>query len=220
MTATLTTLVPGEYLQNSAITNPVKIVSYGSGAIGLTGNYVLSGSPNAAGAVGTSGSPVVMTGTTITDGGAIAPGAALTIRDQGPFITFPLTNISAKTGTIALSGTYDVPTLGGTPTSIQATVSNSANGPPLAGCTPCNNGALTGAISGGKWSGTLAGIPGGGPYFVSVHAANETSVYATLPNSVKVGWVFALWGQGQAEFDLSVPKRNIHLVFQCRPLGL
>jgi hypothetical protein len=198
MQGTLTTLVPGEYIQNTAITNPVKIVSYGSGAIGLTGNYILSGNPNASGAVGSSGSPVVFTGTTITDGGAIAPGIALTIRDQGPFITFPLTNISAKTGTIALSGTYDVPTLGGTPSGIQALVSNSANGPPLAGCTPCNWGTLTGAISGGAWSGTLAGIPGGGPYFVSVRAANGIA-YATLPNSVKVGWVFALWGQGQAD---------------------
>ena len=55
MQASLTTLVPGEYIQNSAITNPVKIVGYGSGAIGLLGNYTLSASPNAAGAVGSSG---------------------------------------------------------------------------------------------------------------------------------------------------------------------
>ena len=198
MQASLTTLVPGEYIQNSAITNPVKIVGYGSGAIGLLGNYTLSASPNASGAVGSSGSPVVFTGTTITDGGAIAPGSALTIRDQGPFITFPLTNIGAKTGTIALSGDYNTGTLGGTPSGIQVLVSNSANGPPLAGCTPCNWGALIGTISGGKWSGTLAGIPGGGPYFVSVRATNGIG-YATLPNSVKVGWVFALWGQGQAD---------------------
>jgi hypothetical protein len=196
--ASLTTLVPGEYIQNSAITNPVKVTAYGSGAIGLLGNYTLSGSPNASGSVGSIGSPVVLTGTTITDGGAIAPGPALTIKDQGPAITFPLTNIGANTGTIALSGTYDVPTLGGTPSGIQVLVSNSANGPPLAGCTPCNWGALTGTISGGKWSGTIAGIPGGGPYIVSVRAANGVG-YATLPNSVKVGWVFALWGQGQAD---------------------
>jgi hypothetical protein len=194
---TLSTAVPGEYIQNSAITNPVKIASYQAGAIGLLGNYTLSGPPNAAGSVGSSGSPVVFTGTTITDGAAIAPGPALTIKDQGPAITFPLTNISAKTGTIALSGTYDTGTLGGTPSGIQALVSNSANGPPLAGCTPCNWGALTGTISGGKWSGTIGPIPGGGPYIVSVRAANGTA-YATLPSSIKVGWVFALWGQGQA----------------------
>jgi hypothetical protein len=198
MTGSMTTLVAGEYIQNSAITNPVKIVSLGAGAIGLTGNYELSGPPNAAGTVGSSGSPVVFTGTTITDGGAIAPGPALTIKDQGPAITFPATNVSANTGTLTLSGTYATGTLGGTPSGLQVLVSNSANGPPLAGCTPCNWGALTGKISGGDWSGTIAGIPGGGPYFVSVRAANGTA-YATLPNSVKVGWVFALWGQGQAD---------------------
>ena len=201
MIATLTTLVPGEYIQNSGLLTPAKVVTY-SGACGISGAfngglgcYTLSAN---VGTVASSGSPVVFTGTTITDGGAIAPGPALTIRDQGPAITFPLTNIPAKTGTIALSGTYDVPTLGGTPSGIQVLVSNSANGPPLAGCTPCNWGALTGTISGGTWSGTLAGVPGGGPYIVSVRAANGVG-YATLPNSIKVGWVFALWGQGQAD---------------------
>jgi hypothetical protein len=204
MFATFTTLVPGEYIQGAAITNPVKILPNWSacgiaGAYpGLLGCYTLSGSPNAANAVGSSGAgTVVLTGTTITDGGAIAPGPALTILDQGPAVTFPLTNFSAKTGTIALSGTYDVATLSGTPSGIQALVSNSANGQPLTGCTPCNWGALTGTISGGKWSGTLAGVPGGGPYFVSVRAANGIA-YATLPSSVRVGQIFALWGQGQA----------------------
>jgi hypothetical protein len=200
MTATLSTLVPGEYLQNTAITNPVKIAALGSGANGLSpGNYVLSGPPNASGAVGSSGSPATFLGTTITDGGAIAPGPALTIRDQGPAITFPLdTPFSSKTGTIRLSGAYDIPTLGGTPTGIQVLVSNSANGPPLASCTPCNWGTMTSTITGGAWSGTISGIPEGGPYFVSVRATNGTA-YATLPNSVKVGLIFALYGQGQAD---------------------
>jgi hypothetical protein len=217
MQATLTTLVPGEYIQQSTaatpIVNPVKVLSY-SGACGISGAYngllgcyALSGNPNASGTVGSSGSPVVFTGTTITDGGAIAPGPALTIRDPGPFITFPinLSTISCSalgsctmSGALSLSGTYDIATLSGTPSGIQVLVSNSANGPPIAGCTPCNWGSLTGTISGGKWSGTIAGIPGGGPYIISVRAANGVG-YATLPNSVKVGWVFALWGQGQSD---------------------
>ncbi len=197
MQATLTTIAPGEYIQNSAITNPVKVVSYGSGAIGLSpGNYVLSGSPNASGAVGSSGSPATFTGTTITDGGAIAPGPALTIDDKGPGITYPV-NFSTGLGSVSLSGTYDVPTLGGTPSGIQVLVSNSANGPPITGCTPCNWGTLTGTISGGAWSGTIAGIPGGGPYFVSVRASNGVA-YATLPNSIRVGAIYAVWGNGQA----------------------
>ena len=199
MQATLTTIVPGEYIQNSAITNPVKIlVSYGSGAIGLgASNYVLSGSPNASGAVGSSGSPATFTGTTITDGGAIAPGPALTIDDKGPGVIYPV-NYGTNLGSLTLSGKYDVPTLGGTPSGIQVLVSNSANGPPIAGCTPCNWGALTGTISGGAWTGTIAGIPGGGPYFVSVRAANGVA-YATLANSIRVGAAYAAWGNGQVQ---------------------
>jgi hypothetical protein len=201
--ATLSTIVPGEYIQNSAITNPVKILP-GWSACGITGAYpgflgcyTLSGSPNASNAVGSSGSgTVVITGTTITDGGAIAPGPALTIRDQGPGVMF-LVNHSTGTGSLNLSGAYSTGTLGGTPSGIQVLVSNSANGPALAGCTPCNWGALTATISGGAWSGTIAGIPGGGPYFVSVRAANGTA-YATLPNSVRIGDIYAVWGQGQA----------------------
>ena len=198
MQATLTTIVPGEYIQNSAITNPVKVVAYGSGAIGLApGNYTLSGSPNASGAVGSSGSPATFLGTTITDGGAIAPGPALTIDDKGPGVIYPV-NYGTGLGSLALSGKYDVPTLGGTPSGIQGLVSNSANGPPIAGCTPCNWGALTGTISGGAWAGTLAGVPGGGPYFVSVRAANGAA-YATLPNSVRVGAAYAAYGNGQVQ---------------------
>ena len=197
--ASLSTVVPGEYIQNAAITNPVKVTSFKAGAIGLLGDYVLSGPPNASGAVGSSGSQVVFLGTTITDGGAIAPGPALTILDQGPFPTFPITNFAAKTGTIALWGTYDPSTLGGTPTGINVIVSASANGPALAGCTPCNNGPLTSVtISAGKWSGTLAGIPAGGPYSVRVAAANGLN-YVTMASSIKVGWVFADWGNGQAD---------------------
>ena len=76
-------------------------------------------------------------------------------------------------------------------------VSYTAGGPAIPGCTPCNWGALSGSIVSGAWSGTIAGIPAGGPYFVSVRAANGTA-YATLPSGVKVGLVFDLWGEGQA----------------------
>jgi hypothetical protein len=213
MTATFTTLVPGEYIQNANITNPVKIVAYSgacgvSGAVnGLLGCYILSGPPNAAGFVGSTGAQQVFTGTTITDGGAIAPGPALTIQDRGPAVTFPITNASAKTGTLTLSGTYSTSALGGTPSGIQVLVSNTANGPALAGCIACNWGALTATtISGGKWSGTIANIPGGGPYSIKVCATNSSpscssgnGAYATMTNPVKIGWVFALWGQGQAD---------------------
>ena len=201
MTGTLSTLVPGEYIRNSALTTPVKVLAY-QGACGIPGAingglgcYTLSNAAN--GTQGSSGTPLTLVGTTITDGGAIAPGPALTISDSaGPGLTFPVTNLGAGTGLVALSGTYDAPTLGGTPSGIQVLVSNTAGGPALTGCTPCNWGTLTGTISGGAWSGSISGIPAGGPYSVSIRAANGTA-YATLPSPIRVGLVFDMWGQGQ-----------------------
>src|SRR6202034_4144006 len=46
MVASFSTVVPGEYIQTSSITNPVKVVGYQTGAIGQIGNYTLSGPPN------------------------------------------------------------------------------------------------------------------------------------------------------------------------------
>ncbi len=211
MVGSQSAVVPGEYILNSAISNPVKVLSY-QGACTITGAingglgcYTLSASPNASGLVGSSGSSATLIGTTISDGGAIAPGPALTIKNQGPGVTFPVdpTTISCSafgsctgSGKLWLSGAYDAPTLGGTPSEIQVLVSNSANGTPLAGCTPCNWGALTGTISGGIWSGTISGIPAGGPYSVSVRSSNGTA-YATLPDPVRVGIPVDFYGQGQ-----------------------
>jgi hypothetical protein len=209
MTATLSSIVPGEYLYNSGLQTPVKVIGY-QGACGIAGAmngglgcYTLSTGAN--GNVASSGSPTTFVGTTITDGGAIAPGPALTIKDQGPDATFPVdlatvacTGFGActATGTLHLSGTYNTGSLGGTPSGIQVLVSNSAGGPALSGCTPCNWGALTATISGGAWSGTISGIPPGGPYSVSIRATNGT-VYATLPSTVRIGLAFDAYGQGQ-----------------------
>ena len=193
MVGTMTTLVPGSYVFNSAIATPIKVLGY-QGACSITGNavyngamgcYTLSANP---GSIGSSGSPVVFTASAIQDGGVINAGPALTIRNQGPGVTFPVdfpiscTGLGSCTGTgaLALSGAYDVSTLGGTPSGIQVLVSTSPNGTPLAGCTPCNWGSLTATIGASKWSGTISGIPAGGPYYVSVRASNGQA-YATLP---------------------------------------
>lgn len=262
MNASLSTIIPGEYIQNASITTPVKVLGY-AGAGGVTGafnggpgTYTLSTSAN--GTISSS----AFTGTTITDGGAVAPGPALTIRDQGPGVIFPV-NHSTNTGTLVLSGTYDTSLLGGTPSGIQAKVSATANGSPISGCSACAwtslsnysvtpytfsgsittggvmsvplasvqpavGNAFTGAGYSGSitassapgtytvspapgstvsletmtatnvhnWTGKATGIPGGGPYSVSVQAANGAG-YATLPNSIRVGDVFGLWAQGQ-----------------------
>jgi hypothetical protein len=206
MYGTLTNLSPGQYLYgNSSITTPIKITGLGTGAnapgLCATGEwgcglYTLSNP--AALTIGSSGSPVPFNATYITDGGAVAPGPALTINDPGPGVSFPVTNYGASMGTLTLAGTYNTGLLGGTPSGIQVLVSSSAQGSALSGCTPCNWGTLTGSIFGGNWSGTIAGIPAGGPYYVSVRAANGTS-YATLPSPVKVGLVFDVWGVGQSQ---------------------
>ena len=200
MTASLTTIVPGEYLQNTNLPFPVKVLSGWSpcgiagASYGGLGCYTLSTGAN--GAIASAGSPATFVGTTITDGGAIAPGLALTISDQGPGVTFPIDS-GGTTGHIVLSGTYDAPTLGGTPSSIQVLVSQTgANGPPISSCSPCNWGTLSGSISGGKWSGSISGIPAGGPYSISVRAGNGQA-YATLPNTVKVGLLLGFWSEGQ-----------------------
>ena len=144
MVGTLSTLVPGQYVLNSAITTPVKIVGYGTG-LGLTGTYVLNACPNAACAVGSSGSPVAITTTGITDGAPV-PTPALTVKDLGAGVTLPVTNSTisctglgacTSTGSIPLSGTFDTSALGGTPSTIQAQVSLTAGGPPVAGCSAC-----------------------------------------------------------------------------------
>ena len=205
MWATSSSVVPGEYILNSAISTPTKVLGFQpatnacntaiAGAYnGLLGCYTLSSN---LGTIGSSGSPVVFTGTTITDGGAIAPGPALTITDLGPGTIFPV-NFGTNTGTLTLSGTYNTTALGGTPSGIQVLVSNSAGGVPLTGCTPCNWGALTGTISAGKWTGTIAGIPAGGPYFVSVRATNGVA-YATTAQSIRIGGIWAGWGNGQIQ---------------------
>ena len=174
MVGTLSTLVPGQYVLNSGITTPVKIIGYGTGT-GLTGTYILSNSTN--GSIGSSGSPVAFTTTGITDGAPV-PTPALTVKDLGAGATLPVTsNLSActfascsGTGTIPLSGTFDISALSGTPTTLQAQVSETAGGPPVAGCSACawttlsgysaNPLTLNASIStGGVMSPTAVGAP-------------------------------------------------------------
>jgi hypothetical protein len=204
-----TQLAPGQYVRDDAthtVTTPIKIIGYGTGANapGLCstgewgcGTYTIL-NPGAL-VIGSSGSPVAFTASGTTDGQAIAPGPALTIKDQGPGVTFPVTNYGTGTGSLYLSGTYNTGSLGGTPSAIQAQVSYTAGGPPIAGCSACAwTNLANAALSGGNWSGQALNIPAGGPYFVSVRAANGAA-YATLQSTIKVGLVFDVWGVGQSQ---------------------
>jgi fibronectin-binding autotransporter adhesin len=190
MTASLATVIPNMTI-TSGVSTPVQIVGYGSGSGGV-GTYQISGSAN--GAVGSSGSPVAFTLSSIAGGGAIAPGPALTVADAGAGTMYPITNFpsSSPTGAINLHGTYSTGSLGGTPSSIQAQLSLVAGGPAVAGFSWT---ALSSqSIAGGNWSGSIAGVPSG-IYWVSVRAANGTS-YATMRNFVAVGSVMDFAGEG------------------------
>ena len=132
--------------------------------------------------IGVLGSPAAFITTGIGDAGAVAPGPALTIRDLGPGVAFPVTNYTAGTGALTLDGTFDTSVLGGTPTTIQAQVSLTSGGPPVAGCAACSwtnlSGYVTTLRSGTifNWSGQALAIPASaGPFFVSVRAANGTA---------------------------------------------
>jgi hypothetical protein len=190
MIGTFSTVIPNMTI-TAGVSTPVQIVGYGSGSGGL-GTYELSNSAN--GAVGSSGSPVAFTLASITGGGAIAPGPALTIDDAGAGTMFAVTNFpsATPTGAINLHGTYSTGSLGGTPSSIQAQLSYTAGGPAVAGFSwePLTSQS----ISGGAWSGSIANVPPG-VYWVSVRAANGTS-YATMRNFVTVGSVVDFAGEG------------------------
>ncbi len=200
MTSTLSAIIPGQFISDggSSITTPVQIISYGTGK-GLTGTYTLSNSAN--GPV----SAETMTSTGIGSGGAIAPGAALSVDNPGTGAIYPITNFSTNLGTMKFTGAYSHALLNGDPTFIQAQVSSTPAGPPISGCAACawtnlspqtvNTGAQT-------WSGSIVNIPAGGPYYVAFRAANGTS-YATIPNAVFVGVNIAVFGEGNGAAQLS-----------------
>ena len=193
MVGTLTNVNLNESVMGLGMTTPVQIVGYGTG-FGGTGTYVISSSAN--GAVASSGSPIQFAISSITGGGAVAPGPALTLTDVGAGTMYAVNNYpsSSPTGTIPLKGTYDTVSLGGTPSAIQAQLSATAGGPAISGFSWTNLSSST--ISAGSWSGKLTNVPPG-IYWVSVRAANGTS-FVTMNNFVTVGAVFDVMGLGNA----------------------
>jgi hypothetical protein len=205
MTSTLSAIIPGQFISDggTSITTPVQVIAYGGGTgpagNGLAGTYTLSSSANGTVAAET------MTSTGISSGGAIAPGAALTVDNPGAGAIYPITNFSTDLGTMKFAGAYSHILLNGDPTFIQAQVSSTPAGAPVRGCAACawtnlssaavNTGAQT-------WSGSIANIPAGGPYWVSFRAANGQS-YATLTNAVFVGVNVAAFGEGNGAAQLS-----------------
>ena len=198
MYATNVAIVPGTYVMGAGITTPVLVKGYGSltpcatTGFPMCGTYVIDNP----GSLSTSSETMTLSG--VTEGGAIAPGAALTVENPGTGATYPVTNWSAMTGVMPFTGKYSTSLLGGTPSHIQAQIAATPGGAALSGCSACAWTNVSGeTISGGVWSGSVVNIPAGGPYWISLRAANGTA-YATLPNAVFVGANVAGFGEGNA----------------------
>ena len=129
---------------------------------------------------------------------AVAPGPALTIKDPGPWRHLPRHQLRGQHG-IAY-GSREPMTPGRSAARRRgfrclSPIQRAARR--FRAARPCNWGRAFRNDHRAAHGRTIAGIPAGGPYFVSVRAANGTA-YATLPSVVKVGLVFDLWGEGQA----------------------
>jgi hypothetical protein len=197
-----TRIVTGQWVMGPNITTPAMVTGQ------LTTAACSSGPPIPAGVKGECGTYSLSTaanGTVRSGGlfmsgvgaaGAISPGLALTIDNPGLGIIYPITPLSSPlVGTMAIKGTYNAGLLGGTPTSIQAQVSQTPGGPPVAGCSGCAWQTILLGPTGGTWAGTVSNIIPGGPYYVSVRAGNGVN-YTTMPNPVGVGTNYAPFGQG------------------------
>lgn len=219
LTGTVTTPQIGQYVQGStssvALPYPVSITGFFptfNPALGGLGDYTLSNSLNSVGSVG---SPVAFISTGIGDAGVISPNPALTIKDLGPGVIFPVTSATCSayatctgTGTITAAGSYDTSSLGGTPTTIQAQISLTPGGAPVPGCSVCawtNLSGYSATLSSGtvwNYTGQAVNIPanggssGGQPLYVSVRASNGTA-YATMTSAVKLGIASDVTGEGQ-----------------------
>jgi hypothetical protein len=132
----------------------------------------------------------------VTAGSPSAGGTALSITDPGPYTIYPVTNYTSGLGNILVNGTYTPSTLGGIPTEIQAQVSATPGGSALSGCTPSCAWQDFAAPVSGTYSGSLSGVPAGGPYYVSVRPKNAPS-YVYTGGPVQVGLVVGFIGQSQ-----------------------
>ena len=121
----------------AGITTPVLVKGYGTLTPCTTTGFPMCGTYTIdnPGSLSVSSETMILSG--VTEGGAIAPGAALTVENPGTGATYPVTNWSAMTGVMPFNGQYSTSLLGGTPSHIQAQVSATPGGAALSGCSAC-----------------------------------------------------------------------------------
>ncbi len=149
-------------------------------------------------------------------GGPIAPGTALTVADFPPYSVFRVLNYTTRVGDVSLSGSYSPALLGAPPTAIQAKVTTAPNGGGslVSGWTNLANST----VSGGQWSGTISGLPAGGPYFAQVRPANRAS-YAIPTQPFQVGLVIGWIGQSKQSVCFSGNQTGKTLAFPAGTLS-
>jgi phosphodiesterase/alkaline phosphatase D-like protein len=126
-----------------------------------------------------------------------APAIALTERGDGyVFRVTPGSSGPTAKGTVFVTGTY-ANDGGGLPTGIDARIED-ANGNAITGCTSsCDWQTIQSSPTGGTFSGSITGVPVGGPYYVAVRYTNSVQRVYHSKQKTYVGLVVMTGGQSQ-----------------------
>lgn len=150
-------------------------------------------------------------------GGSAVATDALTLAKVDPYAVSAI-RPGQSYGSIVVAGTYNAATLGGTPTAIQAKVSATPNGTALSGCQASCDWQTVASPGGGKFYGSLAGVPPGGPYYLSIRAANGPA-YVVTGNPFRVGAVMPVFGQSQQQLMFSASNAGYQLAVNPNAQG-
>lgn len=131
---------------------------------------------------------------TILASNPLSAGAGLTINSVGPGDVFrvePGLSGGSATGTVYISGTYNVAALGGTPSGFDARI--------ITNGTPGSWTQITSSPSGGVYSGSISGVAAaaGYPYQIQVRPSNATALVVENYDHFGIGYVIAVVGQSQ-----------------------
>lgn len=193
----MTTLA--QLCQKSSNTDPLAYFQTTFGAANVRSFYRLNDAGTWADATGHYAGAVALAANAAApiQGAPVAPGPALAINDFQPYVVHAMSR-GASYGAVQVSGTYSSAALGGTPSAIQAKISSSPGGAAITGCQTTCDWTTVAMPAAGVYNGSFAGVPPGGPYYVSVRAANGTS-YVDSAAPFYVGLVIGVIGQSQMD---------------------
>ena len=165
--------------------------------------------------------PSAFTATGASDGAAVAPGPALTIKDPGPWRHLPRHQLRGQHGIALALGNATTPGRSAARhRRFQAQVSYTAGGPPISGLLGLRTGrrVSNATISGGNGPGRSSASRAAD--LISSPSGRRTGPpMRRCRASVKVGLVFDLWGEGQSAAIISADRRRVGQFDLYRPLG-